>query len=243
MYHRTPASAGHPLDAPMPLFRAQIRRLLDAGVRFVPFAEALDPACHGEETVVSVTFDDGHGSNLDAMAHLEDMGVPCASFFISGYVMDPPEGFMDVSALAEASALCEVGAHGVTHTDLTHLDDARLGEELATSKDRLEQLCGRPVVTMTAPGGRIDRRVVRAAVAAGYRVIGDSESLLNTSAGLPVHRHCVTNDQTPDDLLFLARAGRSFWRRRHARRIATRLAGRLLSPGRVALVRRRLGRA
>src|SRR5262245_44045134 len=95
MYHRTPKEAGHLLDVAMPLFRAQIQALQAAGVRFIPFGEAVEQRWYGGNTVVSVTFDDGHGSNLEAMAFLNDLGIPCTSFFVSDFVRHGLHGFMD----------------------------------------------------------------------------------------------------------------------------------------------------
>src|ERR1700694_2782148 len=115
MYHRTPPRAGHKLDVALPLFRAQVQALQAAGVRFIRFGEALDWRWYKVETVVAITFDDGHGSNLEAMAFLYEAGIPSTSFFVSDYVRRGLDGFMDFMAVKTASALCEVGGHGATH--------------------------------------------------------------------------------------------------------------------------------
>ena len=189
MYHRTPREAGHPLDVPMPLFQAQIQALQAADVRFTSFGQALNQRWYGGETVVSLTFDDGHGSNLEAMDFLDDFGIPSTSFFVSDYVRRGQNGFMGATMFKEASALCEVGAHGATHTDLTSLRPEALEEELVASKAFLELLSGTQVTTMSAPGGKIDGRVVCAALKLGFEVVADFRGFAQHNAKPPNTSH------------------------------------------------------
>jgi peptidoglycan/xylan/chitin deacetylase (PgdA/CDA1 family) len=233
MYHRTPPVAGHILDVAMPLFRAQIEALQQAGLRFIRMGEALDPRWYGGETVVAITFDDGHTSNLPALAWLNDRGIPSTSFFVSGYVRNSPSGFIDEAAFRTASLLTEVGGHGATHVGLASLAPGGLEAELSASKSYLENLCGRPVTAMSAPGGNISAHVVRMALKLGYQVIGDSEPLLNTAPRLPLHRVCMLNGQSPDHVLALAQAGQVYWLRKRLRRLAAASAARALGAERL----------
>ena len=156
------------------------------------------------------------------------LGVPSTSFFVSDYVRRGQNGFMGATMFKEASALCEVGAHGATHTDLTSLRPEALEEELVASKAFLELLSGTQVTTMSAPGGKIDGRVVCAALKVGFEVVADSEALLNTAPSLPMHRICMLNGQSPEYVLSLVRAGPMHWLRKRLRRMATSMAARAL---------------
>jgi peptidoglycan/xylan/chitin deacetylase (PgdA/CDA1 family) len=238
MYHRTPQKAGHLLDVAMPLFRAQVRGLQAAGVRFINFGQALDQRWYSSDTVVSITFDDGHTSNLEAMALLHDAGIASTSFFVSDFVRRGQDGFMDAATFKEASALCEVGAHGATHTDLTSLRPEALEEELLASKAYLEVLSGTQVTTMSAPGGKIDQRVVCAALKMGFEVIGDSEALLNAAPHLPLHRVCMLNGQSPEYVVSLVRAGPMYWLRKRLRRTAASMTVRALGEGSLQALKR-----
>ena len=232
MYHRTPSEAGHILDVPMPLFRSQMQTLKDAGVRFIRFGSALQPQWYDDETVVAVTFDDGHGSNLEAMAFLRDAGIPCTSFFVTQFLLHPHDGFMDLNAFKTASTLCEVGGHGATHTSLTSLAPAALKEELSRSKVFLEDLCGRPVTTLSAPGGHITQRVVHTACELGFKVVADSYFLINNAPRLPLHRLCMFNGQSPERLLSLVRAKPIYWQYKRLKWMAGLIASRVLTPKR-----------
>jgi peptidoglycan/xylan/chitin deacetylase (PgdA/CDA1 family) len=238
MYHRTPAEAGHVLDVPMPLFRAQIQALQAAGIQFIRFGEALDRRWYDGETVVTITFDDGHESNLEAMAFLHEVGIPSTSFFVSDFVRLGKPGYMESELVKVASGFCEVGAHGASHTGFTSLAPEALEAELLASKAYLEALCGRAVMTLSAPGGAIDRQVVRVARKAGFEVVGDSEALLNTSPCLPLHRVCMLDGQGPEHALSLVHAGPLYWARKRLRRIAVRAATQWLGNERLEVLRR-----
>jgi peptidoglycan/xylan/chitin deacetylase (PgdA/CDA1 family) len=241
MYHRTPREAGHWLDTPMPLFRSQMQTLQSAGVRFIHFGQALESRWYSTgRTVVCVTFDDGHGSNLEAMAFLHDAGIPCTSFFVSDFVRNGQDGFMDAAMFKEACALCEVGAHGASHTKLTGLEANTLTAELLSSKRYLEDLSERAVTTMSAPGGMIDQRVVHMALEHGYKVVGDSVALLNQKPELPLHRYCMVNGLSPELLHSLVSAGPLYWMYRRLRLASASAAAKLVGEERFQYIRRKI---
>ncbi|MHB8301713.1 MAG: polysaccharide deacetylase family protein [Acidobacteriaceae bacterium] len=116
-----------------------------------------------------ITFDDGHISNYElALPVLQTRGVK-ARFFItvgwtgrkSGYM-----GWAELRALQQAGQ--SIGAHGWTHTLLTHCSGRDLHTELEKSRHTLEDKLGASVTTMSLPGGRFNRRVLDACREAGY---------------------------------------------------------------------------
>jgi len=128
-----------------------------------------------------LTFDDGHISNYElAMPILQSRGIP-AQFFITvgwtgtklGYM-----GWSELRALHEAGF--SVGAHGWTHTLLTHCNNEQLKMELSKSRLALEDRLGTSITTMSLPGGRQDRRVLAACAEAGYTQIYTSEPRVET---------------------------------------------------------------
>lgn len=224
MYHRTPqGEVTSDWDVLTSALRDQIDALRDAGFRFVAFKDALAPELYGPETFVSVTMDDGHESNLDAIDLLHDAGAPATAFIIADASRAGTEGYMTTKAIAEAADRCEFGGHGVTHTDLTSFSPAGLSAELRTVKSYLEDTAQRPVTTMSAPGGRINRSVVQEALRCGYQVIGSSRELTNAKPSHTLNRICVRQWHTPKDLVELAKASGSYWLRRKARLAAGRL--------------------
>ena len=178
MYHRTPKDAGHILDVPLSLFRAQIDALCNASIPLVPFSKALDTKIYLKKPVVSITFDDGHGTNLEAISYLHLAGLPCTSFFVRDFIQSAHDGFMDISAFRFIASRCEVGGHSASHANLCSLSDDALAAELFDSKSFLERNCEQEVTTMSAPGGKLNRRVMRAAINHGYKIIGDSTNFI-----------------------------------------------------------------
>ena len=113
---------------------------------------------------------------------------------------------MDASEIAEISKVCSVGSHGVTHRPLSRLSTGEIRSELHDSKRWLEDLAGYPVDTLSAPGGFLDSRVVRHALEAGYRLIGNSVEWWNDASELTRRR--VANRVEVGGSFSLGRFGR-----------------------------------
>ncbi len=131
---------------------------------------------NGAGLMPEVTFDDGHVSHAsEAMPVLERHGVRAHFFITAGWTGVRPEymGWGQLRELAEAGH--GIGAHGMTHTLLTHCDAPGLERELGGARRALEDRLGQAVTTMSLPGGRYDRRVMEGCRAAGYERVFTSE--------------------------------------------------------------------
>lgn len=140
---------------------------------FVPCDDALQ---------LAITFDDGYLDNLTVAAPLlVERGLPYTVFVIADHVRDRRNGFLDPLSLRELAALpgVMIGAHGASHHPLTRCDDRKLQSELVGSRRYLEDLIGRPVLTMSYPHGAVDRRVRQATADAGYRLAACSYADIN----------------------------------------------------------------
>ena len=117
----------------------------------------------------ALTFDDGYRSDCEvALPILQRHGLK-AHFFITAGWTGERAAYMDHSQLRTLAAAGQrIGAHGWSHTLLTHCSDAELDRELRGAREALENEIGLPVTTMSLPGGRGDARVLRACTAAGY---------------------------------------------------------------------------
>ena len=119
-----------------------------------------------------ITFDDGHVSNLDvALPVLAARGLQ-AHFFITAGWTGSKRDYMDGAQLrALHQAGQHIGAHGWTHTLLTHCTPAQLDHELRDARTALEDTLGVAVQTMSLPGGRFNQRVLAACREAGYTTV------------------------------------------------------------------------
>lgn len=133
--------------------------------RVVPLAGI--PANPGS---VAITFDDGFGSFAEhAVPVLERLSLPATVFVVSGYCGGrnnwptqssgiPPMPLMGWSELRALPPSISIGAHTVTHPDLTALSDSQVLAELRQSREEIEQNTGRAVTTFAYPYGALDAR-------------------------------------------------------------------------------------
>ncbi|MFZ1947793.1 MAG: polysaccharide deacetylase family protein [bacterium] len=140
-------------------------------------------AASGAPRSVAVTFDDGYESvYTDAFPEICARGLTATVFPVVGAVGRSTSWGWDVRlsvrpfghlSWPQIDELVrhgfEVGSHTVSHRDLTRLAEHDLRAELAASKKRLEDRTGRGVTAIAYPFGRTNRRVVAAALDAGYR--------------------------------------------------------------------------
>lgn len=157
--------------------RAHIRTLKRWGYTFSTFAGLAEQvAKDGGNGVAALTFDDGLVDNLRALVPvLEDEGVPATVFVVSGWLGEahPDAPGARIMTAEEVRILSnkgiEIGAHTVTHPDLTLLGFAAAREEMERSREDLSRITGTGITSLAYPGGHSNEDVIRAAEAAGFR--------------------------------------------------------------------------
>src|SRR5438309_11176576 len=156
-------------------FRRHIELLLGAGFSFVTMAELARRAGGGtpEPGLAAVTFDDGLRNNhTTAMPILAEYGIPATVYVTIGFIggVSPwigPAGdgaMMDEPELRElAAAGWELGAHTMTHPDLSTLDYDACLREIEDGRVELERIGGVSVETFAYPFGRYGPAALAAA--------------------------------------------------------------------------------
>jgi len=147
-------------------FRAHLELMLDAGFRFITMAELARLADGGVPPpgYAVVTFDDGMRNNHDvALPILTEYEIPATVYVTIGFLgaRSPWIGPGGDGAMMTASQLCdlvsagwELGAHTMTHPDLSTLDYQACREEIERSRRALEEIANVPVETFAYPFGR-----------------------------------------------------------------------------------------
>jgi len=156
-----------------------------------------------------LTFDDGHLSDFDhALPALQSRGLT-ARFFITVGWTDKKSGYMgwrELRSLHESGQL--IGAHGWSHTLLTHCTKEDLDRELTRSRLLLEDKLGTSITTMSLPGGRHDRRVLTACKEAGYSKVFTSEpKAQDMTSGFTIGRLNIRGDMKMDWIRHLFEPG------------------------------------
>ncbi len=161
-------------------FRVEVGRLLCAGFEFVTVAELARRAGGGRPPagLAVLSFDDGMDNNHSVLLPiLRELGVPATVYVITGLIGRPNPWMgarsgarmMTEDELRElAAGGVEIGAHTVTHPDMSQLGRDACLDEMVRSKQALEALLGAPVETFAYPYCRYGPEAVDAARAAGF---------------------------------------------------------------------------
>lgn len=187
-YHGVSDVLESPLAVSAELLRAHMRKLANRGLRGVAFSELERRRAAGEDTrsLVGITFDDGYESTLVARDVLDEFGFTATVYILPNKIgsgrplrwegieqwSDGPHAgelvpmdWSGVESLTESG--WEIGAHTITHPNLTKVDDEQLREELVDSREGVVQRLG-DCASIAYPYGYADKRVGAAARAAGY---------------------------------------------------------------------------
>lgn len=158
LYHSLDRTGGL-LSIDPALFRRHIAMIVESRIAVAPLARVRQTP-----GALVLTFDDGHRSFLDhALPLLVEFHVPATMFVVTGYC-GREHGALTWSEVREiAAAGIHIGAHSVTHRDLTTLSAADAQEEMRGSQAHLEDRLGRTVRTFAYPYGRLNTHVRRQA--------------------------------------------------------------------------------
>jgi peptidoglycan/xylan/chitin deacetylase (PgdA/CDA1 family) len=162
------------LLTPPSKFRTQLESLLEAGFEFVTAAQLARLAGGGEPPpgYAAITFDDGMRNNRTvALPILQSYGIPATVYIsidliggVSPWV--DPDGDNRMLCTGEIQELAgagwELGAHTMTHPDLSTLAYEACRREIEESKIALEEIGQVSVETFAYPFGRYDEQTIAA---------------------------------------------------------------------------------
>ncbi len=153
-------------------FAAFLESCRKHGIRFILPGDADDG--------IVLTFDDADQSLYDhAFPLLQEFSVPAIVFIVAGYIGRESRWDLSLTGrsgkhlgwpeiLAMYKSGIRFGAHGLTHRNMTRLNNVELETELVGSKRILEEQLG-TVDSISYPFNRCDRRVMTAVKQTGYR--------------------------------------------------------------------------
>ena len=143
---------------------------------FEEHVRLLQAGCTRLRRELTITFDDGHRSQVELAAPaLQRAGLRGTFFVPAGWVGCRREtaAWSDLRRLVGAGH--RIGSHGHTHALLTRCSPDALRSELVRSRETLEDGLGSEVRTISLPGGRGNALVLAACQAAGYREVYTSD--------------------------------------------------------------------
>jgi len=183
MYHHVSSRpAGGPFGRALTVtpqeFDSQLRYLRDARCIAVGVDRLVADVRSGHQRTceVALTFDDGYADAVtEAVPLLRRYGDAATFFVATGYIGTP--GHMTRSQVHDlARDGMEIGAHTVTHPDLTRLPEAAVEREVRSSRAVLQAISGQPVDAFAYPSGRHSPSVEAVVRAAGYSSAASTDS-------------------------------------------------------------------
>lgn len=147
-------------------FATQLDLINSRGYTTTTFAE-LDSGLKITKPII-LTFDDGYQDFYDnAFPELRKRGMKAVCFIITD--KDSKE-YLTSSEISELSSYgIEIGSHTISHPDLSTISLARAQNEIVESKATLENIIGKPVISLCYPSGKYNENVVNLAKEAGYK--------------------------------------------------------------------------
>jgi peptidoglycan/xylan/chitin deacetylase (PgdA/CDA1 family) len=110
------------------------------------------------EVYVTTSWDDGHALDMRVSALLKKYEIK-GTFYISPEDHEfTSQERLTIEQIKEIGKDFEIGAHTMTHPDLTTLDAAKMKDEILSSKKVLEEITGAPVTSFCYPSGRFNKR-------------------------------------------------------------------------------------
>lgn len=177
MYHyvrgvdRAADPLGYGLSVTPEQLAAQLDWLRRAGydtVQMSALAACMAGAGPCPARAVALTFDDGYSDAYSAaLPLLQQYGATATFYIVSGFVgKDAYMGWDEVRALRDAGM--EIGAHSISHIDLTTLSYYEDVDQIARSGQEIAAQIGRPVLSFCYPAGQFNAEIAKITRDAGY---------------------------------------------------------------------------
>jgi peptidoglycan/xylan/chitin deacetylase (PgdA/CDA1 family) len=192
MYHRVYSSqtpVADPSERPwavaLEAFESQMDRLSSLGRIGVSMSMAHQTLASGKTlppSWVVLTFDDGNESDYaHALPALDGRGFR-ATFYVCGRRVGASGGLERSMIRKMTGAGMHIGSHAMTHRFLTTLSARDEEDELARSKQLLEEITGETVDHFAPPGGRWSRRTEATLRRLSFQAVGTSNFGFNDAA-------------------------------------------------------------
>lgn len=118
--------------------------------------------------LITTSWDDGHPLDIKLARLLHKYGIK-GTFYITPRNRER-ERISDVDIRLLSDMGMEVGSHTMTHPYLDRLTDSELHDELKISKQYLERVINRRVISFCYPKGIYDDNIVQTVKKTGYRL-------------------------------------------------------------------------
>jgi peptidoglycan/xylan/chitin deacetylase (PgdA/CDA1 family) len=191
MYHHVSSRAadgpyGRALTVSPQEFEGQLQLLKGDACSVVGLHRVVDDVRTGrlQRCEVALTFDDGYADAATVALPLLLRYQAVGTFFVTTGFLGTAGHLSPAGVRRLAGAGMEIGAHTVTHADLTLLSAADVRSEIRRSRTVLQALSGQPVGAFAYPAGSYDASVEAAVQAAGFDLAVSTDAGVLSPAAL-----------------------------------------------------------
>jgi peptidoglycan/xylan/chitin deacetylase (PgdA/CDA1 family) len=148
MYHRFGEEAYPSTSIRMDQFKSHIEEIKTGGYTVLPLPQLVDQLKSGQplaDKTISITIDDGYASIYEkAYPLFKEAGIPFTIFLSTDPIDRSYAGHLTWAQVQEMAKdpLVYIGAHTASHLHMAAASQARMGDEMARSLDRLEEKLG-----------------------------------------------------------------------------------------------------
>lgn len=171
-YHSVdPSEANEVIISPQKL-KEELTFIKDSGYTTLTMSELNDYILNNApipEKSIVITFDDGYADNYaNAFPILKELDMKATIFVISNFT-DNDGYYMTSQQLKEMSDYgIDIQSHTASHAHLNQLTYEEQLSELKTSKEKIESITEKPVISIAYPFGDYDDNTILASKEAGY---------------------------------------------------------------------------
>lgn len=129
------------------------------------------------KALITTSWDDGHPLDVKLCSLLKDYGIN-ATMYIP--IANPENKVISTDTIRALSKDFEIGGHTFNHAWLTQVDKNSLIYEVTESKNVLESIIRKEVVSFCYPRGLYDKKVIDKLKESGYKLARTVRSLCTT---------------------------------------------------------------
>lgn len=151
------------------VLESHLKTLKKAGFQTITFKNFF--ADTFDDKSVILTFDDGyHDFYTQVWPLLKKYQMTATIFVVTDFMQRTDGWYLNKEQIKELHDFrVEIGAHSVSHSNLTEVSSAQLNQEIGGSKEILETLIGDEVEIFAYPSGRYNNRVRETVAEHGYK--------------------------------------------------------------------------
>ena len=152
-----------------------------------------------KQIIITTSWDDGHKLDLKLADLLKKYGIR-GTFYISPKNREfRKEDLLTGEKIIELNKDFEIGAHSMTHPNLTRISEKEAFDEITDSKKYLEKLLRKEVRCFCYPGGKYNEKIIEFVGKSGFYYsrtmkkfeFDPSKNLLSSGTTLETHRNSL----------------------------------------------------